>query len=103
MRCYSPLGFQAVNVVKSKWTAAGYELRFDGGSAMIAYFEGRIVALAWQSMGDVARYQFAKDCDELLHRNVKELGHIDSCVYAVSGNFREAEYHEKVSTILWLK
>lgn len=61
LRCCSPLGYTAVKEVKSKWSAAGYELSFEGGSAVIAHFEGREVWLACQSMGDVARYQFAKD------------------------------------------
>lgn len=77
MRCYSPLGYQAVRDVKSKWSSAGYELRFDGGCGMIAHFEGRIVASAWQQMGDVELHLFAKDCDKLLHRDVRELGHFD--------------------------
>ena len=77
LRVYQPLGVIQVSDASAKWTPEGYEIRFEGGSAMIAHFAGRIVALAWQSMGDVARYQFAKDCDELLHRVVKELGHFD--------------------------
>ena len=60
LRCYSPLGYTAVKEVKSKWTAAGYELSFEGGCGVIAHFEGREVWLAWQSMGDVARYQSTK-------------------------------------------
>ncbi len=144
LRLQEPFCSKQVNEVQSKWTSAGYEVRFDGGCGMIAHFEGRILALAWQQMGDVARYLFAKDCDELLHRDVKELGHFDhgyleslfhllkecdgdkrilmgqdiqfedlmnfvgincgfyfdlghiaSGVYAVSGNYREAELREK--------
>lgn len=64
LRVYQPLGVIQVSDASAKWTPEGYEIRFEGGSAMIAHFAGRIVALAWQSMGDVARYQFAKDCDE---------------------------------------
>ena len=77
LRSREPLGYRAVSDVTAKWKPAGYEVRFDGGQAVIAHFEGRIVAIAWQSMGDVERYLFAKDCDELLHRDVKELGHFD--------------------------
>ena len=77
LRVREPLGFRAVSDVSAKWQPAGYEVRFDGGQAVIAHFEGRIVALAWQQMGDVERHLFAKDCDELLHRDVKELGHFD--------------------------
>lgn len=78
LRAREPIGFKAVSDMSAKWKPAGYEVRFDGGSAMIAHFEGRIVALAWQQMGDVERHLFAKDCDELLHRDVKELGQIFS-------------------------
>lgn len=144
LRLREPLCCGEVNDVRSKWTSEGYEVRFDGGSAMIAHFSGRIVAIAWQQMGDVERHLFAKDCDELLHRDVKELGHFDigylgslfhllkdcdgdkrilmgqdvqfedlmeflgvnlgfyydlghiaSGVYAVSGNFRDAELRAK--------
>ena len=77
LRLREPLCCGEVNDVRSKWTSEGYEVRFDGGSAMIAHFAGRIVAIAWQQMGDVERHLFAKDCDELLHRDVKELGHFD--------------------------
>lgn len=78
LRASEPMGFKAVSDVSAKWIPAGYEVRFDGGSAVIAHFEGRIVALAWQQMGDVERHLFAKDCDELPHRDVKELGQIFS-------------------------
>lgn len=78
LRAREPIGFKAVSDVSAKWKPAGYEVRFDGGSAVIAHFEGRIVALAWQQMGDVERHLFAKDCDELLHLDVKELGQIFS-------------------------
>lgn len=78
LRAREPMGFKAVSDVSAKWKPADYEVRFDGGSAVIAHFEGRIVALAWQQMGDVERHLFAKDCDELLHRDVKELGQIFS-------------------------
>lgn len=77
LRSREPIGFRAVSEVTAKWKPAGCEVRFDGGCAMITHFEGRIVALAWQQMGDVERHLFAKDCDELLHRDVKELGHFD--------------------------
>ena len=77
LRLREPLCCGEVKDVRSKWTSEGYEVRFDGGSAMIAHFAGRIVAIAWQQMGDVERHLFAKDCDELLHRDAKELGHFD--------------------------
>ena len=77
LRLREPLCCGEVKDVRSKWTSEGYEVRFDGGSAMIAHFSGRIVAIAWQQMGDVERHLFAKDCDELLHRYVRELGHFD--------------------------
>ena len=77
LRAHEPIGFRAVSDVSAKWKPAGYEVRFDGGCAMIVHFEGRIVALAWQQMGDVELHLFAKDCDKLLHRDVRELGHFD--------------------------
>lgn len=141
---YEPFRHVQLEKLTCKWVESGYEVRFDGGSAMIAHFSGRIVAIAWQQMGDVERHLFAKDCDELLHRDVKELGHFDigylgslfhllkdcdgdkrilmgqdvqfedlmeflgvnvgfyydlghiaSGVYAVSGNFRDAELRAK--------
>ena len=77
LRAREPIGFKAVSDVSSKLEPAGYEVRFAGGQAVIAHFEGRIVAIAWQQMGDVERHLFAKDCDELPHRDVRELGHFD--------------------------
>ena len=65
LRVREPLGSRAVSDVSAKWQPAGYKVRFDGGSAVIEHFEGRIVALAWQQMGDVERYRFAKDSDKL--------------------------------------
>lgn len=44
LRVRDPLGFRAVSDVSAKWQPAGYEVRFDGGSAMIAHFEGHIMA-----------------------------------------------------------
>lgn len=46
LRAREPIGFRAVSDVSAKWKPAGYEVRFDGGSAMIAHFSGRIVAMA---------------------------------------------------------
>lgn len=60
LRVREPLGFRAVSDVSAKWQPAGYKVRFDGGSAVIAHFEGRIVAIAWQQMGDVERHLFDK-------------------------------------------
>lgn len=77
LRVYHPLEVIQASDASAKWAPEGCEIHFAGGSVMIAHFAGRIVAIAWQSMGDVARYQFAKDCDELLPRDVKELGHFD--------------------------
>lgn len=54
LRSREPIGFRAVSDVSAKWKPAGYEVRFDGGQAVIAHFEGRIVAIAWQQMGDAA-------------------------------------------------
>ena len=36
LRLREPLCCGEVNDVRSKWTSEGYEVRFDGGSAMIA-------------------------------------------------------------------
>ena len=77
LRSREPIGFRAVSDVSAKWKPAGYEVRFDGGCTMIVHFEGRSVALAWQQMGDVELHLFAKDCDKLLHRDVRELGNFD--------------------------
>lgn len=54
LRAREPIGFKAVSDVNAKWKPAGYDVRFDGGCAVIAHFEGRIVALAWQQMGNSA-------------------------------------------------
>ena len=45
LRLREPLCCGEVNDVRSKWTSEGYEVRFDGGSAMIAHFAGRVVAI----------------------------------------------------------
>ena len=60
LRAREPIGLKAVSDVSAKWKPAGYEMRFDGGQAVIAHFEGRIVVIAWQQMGDVERHLFAK-------------------------------------------
>lgn len=65
LQAREPIGFRAVSEVTVEWKPAGYEVRFAGGHAVIAHFEGRIVAIAWQQMGDVERHLLAKDCDEL--------------------------------------
>lgn len=41
LRCYSPLGYQVLKEVNAKWLPVGYELHFDGGSAVKAHFDGR--------------------------------------------------------------
>ena len=56
LRAREPIGFKGVSEVTAKWKPAGYEVPFDGGQAVIAHFEGRIVAIAWQQMGDVERH-----------------------------------------------
>ena len=40
LRVYHPLGVIQVSDASAKWTPEGYEIRFAGGSAMIAHFAG---------------------------------------------------------------
>jgi hypothetical protein len=77
LRSYNPLWNGKVEDIKAKWTTAGLEINFKGGYALHANFEGRCLGIAWQSMGEVDRYMFQKDCEELLERNVLELGDLD--------------------------
>ena len=37
LRVYQPLGVIQVSDASAKWTPEGYEIRFDGGSAMIGF------------------------------------------------------------------
>ena len=84
LRAREPIGFRAVSEVSAKWKPEGYEVRFDGGKAVIAHFEGRIVGIAWQQMGDVERHLLAKNCDELPHRAIVAKETIESRVTVVA-------------------
>lgn len=43
LRAREPIGFRAVSDVSAKWKPAGYEVRFDGGQAVIAHRRGGLL------------------------------------------------------------
>lgn len=78
IRTHDPLCQVKLQDIQGKFKShAGLELTFEGGNAVFANFEGRIVAIAWENMSDYDRYLFNKDCEDLLGKSVLEVGNID--------------------------
>ena len=77
IRAREPLCQVSLRNIKGQWQGTGMELTFEGGKAVIANFEGVIVEDAWQRMDEFERYQFCKDCTELLGKNLEEVATLD--------------------------